>query len=58
LLHDYHVEFDDITHEFDPEMIERWSMKDDKELKAWCEAIPVVYNCGCEACQIKADELV
>ena len=26
---DFHVEFDDITHEFDPEMIERWSMKDE-----------------------------
>jgi len=26
--HDYHVEFDDITHEFDPEMIERWSIND------------------------------
>jgi len=26
--HDFHVEFDDITHEFDPEMIERWSIND------------------------------
>ena len=45
--HDFHVEFDDITHEFDPEMIERWSMKDE-EMKAWCEAMPVVHclNCG------------
>jgi hypothetical protein len=70
--HDYHVEFDDITHEFDPEMIEMWSGKDE-ELKAWCEALPVVdcRNCGksvpngtleiriwCETCQIKADGLV
>jgi len=28
--HDFHVELDDITHEFDPEIIERWSMKDEK----------------------------
>jgi len=26
--HEIHVEFDDITHEFDPEMIERWSIND------------------------------